>query len=128
MRVLFDNNGYIRAFVIGENDDLGDEEINAVELPNPVDIEHFVEYSEHYTKDGFDEAHYEAWLIKQKKEEARLKLLTQIEELKIQLSFSDYKVIKCMEAQLLGEEMPYDIEAVHAERQAIRDKINELEQ
>ena len=51
----------------------------------------------------------------------------QIAELKTQLESTDYKVIKCSEAQLLGEEIPYDIVALHAERQALRDKINELE-
>ena len=50
-----------------------------------------------------------------------------IAKLKKQLSATDYKVIKCSECQLLGEEMPYDIAALHAERQAIRDEINELE-
>ena len=40
---------------------------------------------------------------------------------------NDYKIIKCSEASLVGEEMPYDITALHAERQALRDKINELE-
>ena len=52
----------------------------------------------------------------------------QIAELKAQLASTDYKVIKCSEAQLAGEEMPYDIAALHAERQALRDKINYLEE
>lgn len=51
-----------------------------------------------------------------------------IAELKKQLSATDYKVIKCAECQLLGEEMPYDVVELHAERQAIRDEINRLEQ
>lgn len=51
----------------------------------------------------------------------------QISELKAQLGSTDYKVIKCSEAQMAGEELPYDIAALHAERQALRDKINELE-
>ena len=51
----------------------------------------------------------------------------QIAELKAQLSSTDYKIIKCSEAQLVGEELPYDIVALHEERQALRDKINELE-
>lgn len=51
----------------------------------------------------------------------------QIAELKTQLSATDYKVIKCSECQLLGIEMPYDVAELHAERQAIRDQINELE-
>lgn len=50
-----------------------------------------------------------------------------IRELKAQLSATDYKVIKCSECQLLGQEMPYDVDALHAERQAIRDEINKLE-
>lgn len=51
-----------------------------------------------------------------------------IAELKRQLSATDYKVIKCAECQLLGEELPYDVAELHAERQAIRDEINCLEQ
>jgi hypothetical protein len=50
-----------------------------------------------------------------------------IRKLKEKLAATDYKVIKCAECQLLGEEMPYDVAELHAERQAIRDEINELE-
>lgn len=50
-----------------------------------------------------------------------------ITELKRKLSTTDYKVIKCSECQLLGEEFPYDMTELHAERQAIRDEINILE-
>lgn len=52
----------------------------------------------------------------------------QIVELKAQLSATDYQVIKCSECQLLGLDMPYDVTALHTERQAIRDEINKLEQ
>lgn len=51
-----------------------------------------------------------------------------IRRLKAQLSATDYKVIKCSECQLLGKEMPYDVTELHAQRQAIRDQINRLEQ
>ena len=54
-------------------------------------------------------------------------LLSEIERLKSELQESDYKVIKCAEAMAVGAEMPYDITALHKERQALRDKINELE-
>ena len=50
-----------------------------------------------------------------------------IKELKQTLADSDYKVIKCYEASLTGETLPYDIEALHEERQAVRDEINRLE-
>ena len=52
---------------------------------------------------------------------------TQINGLKEQLSESDYKVTKCYECSLIGETLPYDIQALHTERQAIRDEINRLE-
>ena len=54
-------------------------------------------------------------------------LLSEIERLKSELQESDYKVIKCAEAMTIGEEMPYDVASLHKERQALRDKINELE-
>ena len=48
-------------------------------------------------------------------------------ELKAILAATDYQIIKCSECQLLGQDMPYDVAALHEQRQAIRDKINELE-
>lgn len=50
-----------------------------------------------------------------------------VAELKAQLASTDYKIIKCSECSLAGVELPYDIVALHAERQAIRDEINALE-
>lgn len=51
----------------------------------------------------------------------------QIDDLKNRIAASDYKIIKTYEYTLLGEQTEYDIEAVHAERQALRDQINVLE-
>lgn len=59
--------------------------------------------------------------------EAPIDNSVEIEQLKAQLASTDYKVIKCSEAQMTGEELPYDIVALHAERQALRNQINELE-
>ena len=53
--------------------------------------------------------------------------LSEIERLKSELQESDYKVIKCAEAMAVGAEMPYDVASLHKVRQALRDKINELE-
>lgn len=50
-----------------------------------------------------------------------------IVRLKQTLADSDYKVIKCAEAQMAGVELPYNITELHAERQELRDMINELE-
>lgn len=61
-------------------------------------------------------------------EELRDRRYMEIERLKSELQESDYKVIKCAEAMAVGVEMPYDMTALHKERQALRDKINKLEQ
>ena len=39
----------------------------------------------------------------------------------------DWKVVKCYEAKLLGNELPYDLENLMAERQKTRDRINEIQ-
>ena len=54
-------------------------------------------------------------------------LILDIESLKSELQESDYKVIKCAEAICLNVELPYNMTELHNERQALRDKINELE-
>ena len=54
-------------------------------------------------------------------------LLSEIERIKSELQESDYKVIKCAEAMTIGAELPYNMTELHNERQALRDKINELE-
>ena len=55
-------------------------------------------------------------------------LLSEIERIKSELQDSDYKVIKCAEAMTIGAELPYNMTELHNERQALRDKINKLEE
>lgn len=59
--------------------------------------------------------------IAQQQREAR------IWDLKELLAQGDYKIIKCAEAQLTNEPMPYDVATLVAERNAMRAEINELE-
>lgn len=60
--------------------------------------------------------------------QAQIRQVTaQINDLKKRIAASDYKVIKTYEYTLLGEQTEYDMEAVHAERQVLRDQINTLE-
>lgn len=40
----------------------------------------------------------------------------------------DWKIAKCMEYQAMGMGAPYDIGKLHEQRQAVRDKIGEIEQ
>ena len=58
---------------------------------------------------------------------ARQEREAEIWELKEQLQEGDYKIIKCYEAQLMGEQMPYDYASLIEDRNAMRDRINELE-
>ena len=39
----------------------------------------------------------------------------------------DWKIIKALEYQLIGQEIPYDINKLNNERQAIRERINQIE-
>jgi hypothetical protein len=52
-----------------------------------------------------------------------ISLLTKLDSLK----HDDYKIIKCFEAQLIGEEMPYDFVSLIAQRKQIRLDIEDLE-
>jgi hypothetical protein len=55
------------------------------------------------------------------------KIQGEIDAIKAELSETDYQVIKCYEASLVGEELPYDIKALHEERNEKRAQINALE-
>ncbi len=50
-------------------------------------------------------------------------MLTKLDSLKK----DDYKIIKCYEAQLIGEEMPYDFLFLINQRKQIRLDIEDLE-
>lgn len=60
-------------------------------------------------------------------DEQQANIQMEIERIKSELQESDYKVIKCAEAICLNAELPYNMTELHNERQALRDKINELE-
>lgn len=47
--------------------------------------------------------------------------------LRLELEKSDFKIVKCYEYGLVGKECPYDINDLHASREQLRDKINEIE-
>lgn len=86
--------------------DSGDEEY--IIVPQPYDAGDRISY--HYNR---------------KRDTQRIR--TEIQSLKDKLAESDYQITKCYEAFMLGAELPYDVETLHAERQAQRDRINELE-
>jgi hypothetical protein len=59
--------------------------------------------------------------------EMRDALEQEIRNLECQLRASDYEIIKAYEYSVCGIKALYDIEAVHKERQAKRDRINEIQ-
>jgi hypothetical protein len=48
--------------------------------------------------------------------------------LKINLEQTDYKIIKCYEAFMRQQPLPYNLEELSAQRDAWRAEINELEE
>lgn len=70
---------------------------------------------------------WEKWKVENPVLPDNSETLMEIKSLKMQLEATDYKIIKCSEYQLLGEELPYNIAELHNERQALRNRINELE-
>lgn len=58
----------------------------------------------------------------------RKKIVNAIQTLKDSLSSSDYQILKCYEASMLGETMPYDMQHIISVRKELRIKINSLEQ
>ncbi len=62
------------------------------------------------------------------KSQKKATINAEINDYKTELEKTDYIFTKCYEMSLVGEEnTEYDFEELHKERQALRDKINELE-
>lgn len=51
----------------------------------------------------------------------------EIRNLECDLRATDYEIIKAYEYEKCGIKAPYDIDSVHKERQAKRDRINEIQ-
>lgn len=58
----------------------------------------------------------------------KMEAMHRIGELKSLLREGDYQVIKCAEANLLGEEMPYNITELFTQRDTYREEINTLQE
>ena len=60
-------------------------------------------------------------------DEKREQLAQEMTCLEWALKAADYEIIKCYEYEKCGMKAPYDMDAVHKERQAKRDRINEIQ-
>ena len=86
-----------------------------------------MEIKTEYKKVLFNTQELDAEEYKISIDEQQANIQMEIERIKSELQESDYKVIKCAEAMAVGAELPYNMTELHNERQALRDKINELE-
>lgn len=57
----------------------------------------------------------------------REQLEQEVRNLECDLRSTDYEIIKAYEYEKCGMKAPYDIDAVHKERQSQRDRINEIQ-
>ncbi len=115
-----------------ENGILHTKEFEDMQVPAGYKPVEDFDFSKTQTEDGYviEVVPYDAGdkiVYHYEKRFDRKKIKSEIETLKAELSDGDYRIIKCYEASLANAELPYDIEILRQERQAIRDKINELE-
>ena len=121
MKVLLKDNYFTGNYAkIGDIDG----EVKVSELPPEEDSKKMLAYKLENEKWVFDENKYQEILNTEAEEEKQAK----IKELQSELNESDYKIIKCNEYKLAGLELPYDIEELHKQRQALRDEINKLQE
>lgn len=114
-----DNEADSRGFYDAESKDAFVTQLNALNIPYEV-TEHDLPSQDvlgRVTGRKFNTAEEAKAFIEQ----------NDVEVLKSELAETDYKIIKAYEYSLVGLSLPYNIEQLHAERQAIRDKINQLE-
>lgn len=121
MKVLLKDN-----YFTGNYAKIGDIDggIEVKELPPEEDSKKMLAYKLENEKWIFDENKYQEILNVEAEDEKQ----TKIKELQSELNESDYKIIKCNEYKLAGLELPYDIEELHKQRQALRDEINKLQE
>lgn len=93
---------------------------------NTLEMGEFDDASTFYEK-GEDGKIHQHWVLNKNN---RSKILDKITELKSVLSETDYVIIKAYEAKLSMSDVPYSqeqLDKIVQERQALRDRINELE-
>lgn len=121
MQILLDeNNYYTGSYAIVGSINGG---IEVSELPPMEDTKKMLAYKLENEKWIFDENKYQEILNVEAEEGKQAK----IKEFQSELNESDYKIIKCNEYKLAELELPYDIEELHKQRQALRDEINKLQ-
>lgn len=123
--------GYINEFGQLTSDDFSQEEalkLNSIWKPvMPVDDSKLVSDDPEYIVklEPYDAGDKIDYRYIKKIDRTRIRRMN--EQLASELASTDYQVIKCYEASLVGAPMPYDVENLIAYRQSIRDRINQNE-
>lgn len=122
--INLDNEGYIVNF---SNKVRKPESILVDEIPETSDSEKMRCYQYINEEFVFDADKWAAIEAAREKAAHIRRINAEIDSLKQQIESSDYQIIKCYEYALNNLELPYDAQALHEERQGLRDKINSLE-
>lgn len=123
--IILDENDYIKSF---SKKFRTPESILVDSIPDEGDPEKLRCY-QYIGKEYVFDAEKWAEIEAERAEAARIEGVTaEINALKAQIASTDYQIIKCYEYSLNDLELPYDIEQLHIERQALRDRINTLEE
>ncbi|WP_099463910.1 hypothetical protein [Parabacteroides provencensis] len=92
------------------------------EQPQAVRLSEFQSQELRYRDEGFQIVGYYEII-----DNSPERIAAEIDRLKSELTSTDYQVIKSYEYALTGQESPYDIAKLHIERQALRNRIEDLE-
>ena len=123
--IILDENKYIKSY----SDRVKTPESILVEtMPAESNPEKLKCYQYIDGKFVFDAELWEAIEAERAENERIGGIYEEIAALKQEIESTDYQIIKCYEYALNNLPSPYDITKLHEERQALRDKINELEE
>lgn len=121
--IILDNEGYIKEH---SNKFRKPESILVDEIPD-AESDKLTCYKYNNGEFVFDADKWAAIEATREKAAQIRRTNAEIDSLKQQIESSDYQIIKCYEYALNNLELPYDAQALHEERQGLRDKINSLE-
>lgn len=124
LAIILDKENYVKSY---SRKHRTPESVLVDEIPeeDPIKMKHYQYIDGKFVFDADKWAAYEA---EQAEKERKSGIMQQIAAFKEILDSSDYQIIKCYEYALNNLALPYDVAALHEERQKLRDLINELEQ
>ena len=123
----YEENGEVKEMIVSVEHYIEDAKKQGLKPVDKIDEEKMISSKEDFIvlAEAVEEAEKISWVYIEKPDIKGLH--KKIKELQGTLASTDYRVIKCYEAHLSGEHLPYDVQNLHSLRQALRDKINSIE-